>query len=240
MLAWLMIFVGGLLGSAHCVGMCGGFALALGIAGRSHTSNAIRQLMYGLGRVFTYSVFGIAAGYAGGRLTSEWQSLVNLQAMVSVAAGLLLLILGLHSAGVFRWPSSGTTSAPCLGASLFGALLRTTRLHSVFLAGVINGLLPCGLVYAFAALAASSGDIGYGALTMCLFGLGTLPVMILVGAGARLMQPSLRRRVLVVAAWCVVVTGGLSIIRGLGFVEIPGLLDAPGCPLCRETTIYLP
>jgi sulfite exporter TauE/SafE len=233
MIGWLMIVAGGLLGSAHCVGMCGGFALALGAAGRSHAANLRRQLTYGLGRVFTYSVFGVAAGYAGMRMTMEWQQWMNIQAILSVAAGLLLVAQGLEAAGVLRWRKAAPSSSPCLGPSLFGALLGATRLRSVFLAGMINGLLPCGLVYAFVALAASSGDLWRGAATMALFGLGTLPVMVLVGVGGLVLRVALRRRVLTVAAWCVALTGVLSIIRGLGFVQIPGLLDAPGCPLCH-------
>src|SRR5262245_15231585 len=115
MIGWFMIFVGGLLSSAHCVGMCGGFALALGAGGRSHAVNLLRQLVYGLGRVFTYTVFGVAAGYAGARLTADWQPLMNVQAVLSIAAGLALIALGLDAAGLLRWPRSASSSA-CLGA----------------------------------------------------------------------------------------------------------------------------
>jgi sulfite exporter TauE/SafE len=233
MIGWLMILGGGLLGSAHCVGMCGGFALALGASGRSHAVNLVRQLTYSLGRVFTYTVFGVAAGYAGGRLTSEWRQFMNIQAILSIAAGILLLTQGLKAAGVFHWPTPKSPSSPCLAPTFFGALLSATRLRSVFLAGMVNGLLPCGLVYAFVALAASSGHLWYGAATMALFGLGTLPVMTLVGAGGLFLRLALRRRILTVAAWCVALTGLLSIIRGLGFAHIPGLFEAPGCPLCQ-------
>lgn len=233
MIGWLMILGGGFLGSAHCVGMCGGFALALGAAGRSHATNLLRQLTYGLGRVFTYSFFGVTAGYAGNRLTTEWNSLVNIQAVLSIAAGLLLVIQGLEAAGAFRWRKPKSATVPCLGPTMFGALLRATRLRSVFLAGLVNGLLPCGLVYAFVALAASSGDLWRGGATMMLFGLGTLPVMTLVGAGGLLLQAALRRRFFALAAWCVVLTGMLSILRGLGFAQIPFLFDGPGCPLCH-------
>jgi sulfite exporter TauE/SafE len=85
----------------------------------------------------------------------------------------LLIIQGLISAGVLRGISWWSGSGPCLGPSFFSALLGAARLQSVFLGGVVNGLLPCGLVYAFLALAASSGNMVQGWATMALFGLGT-------------------------------------------------------------------
>jgi sulfite exporter TauE/SafE len=112
--------------------------------------------------------------------------------------------------------------------------MTTTRLQSVFLAGMVNGLLPCGLVYAYLALAASAGDFLGGGLTMALFGLGTLPVMVLLGCGGSLLRRVSRGHVLQVAAWCVVLTGVLSIVRGVGFVQLPGPLEPPGCPMCRD------
>jgi sulfite exporter TauE/SafE len=232
-IGWLMIFAGGLLGSSHCVGMCGGFALALGTRGQGCRAILRRQLVYSLGRVFTYTVFGAAAGYAGWRLTAELRTLVNLQAVLSIATGVALMLLGLAEAGVLRWckPTAGLSS--CLGPAFFAALLSATRIRSLFLAGLVNGLLPCGLVYAFLAVAASTADLWRGAATMTVFGLGTLPVMILVGLGGPLLNLASRRRITTFAAWCVLLTGVLTIVRGLGFVQLPGLLDSPGCPACQ-------
>jgi sulfite exporter TauE/SafE len=230
---WLLVFAGGLLGSSHCVGMCGGFVLALGGTGRRLGANVLRQTAYGLGRVFTYSAAGVVAGYAGWRLTAETQTLVNAQALLSIVAGLLLLTQGLSATGVLgavRGPAGGA----CLGPGLFGSLLRATRLRSVFLGGVVNGLLPCGLVYAYLALAASSGDLWRGGATMALFGLGTLPLMVLLGScGGSLLSLASRRFLLRGAAWCVVATGLLTVLRGLGY--LPGLIGTPvdGCPMCR-------
>jgi sulfite exporter TauE/SafE len=226
-----MVLVGGLLGSAHCVGMCGGFALALGSGGHGFVRTLGRQTAYGLGRVFTYSVGGAATGYAGARLSSSLTTLVNAQAILSITAGLLLIVQGLSAAGVLRLPQL-TKKGPCLGPGFFASLLRETRLRSVFLGGVINGLLPCGLVYAYLALAASSGGVGHGGLTMMLFGLGTLPMLALVGSGGQLLSLTTRRHVLTVAAWCVVLTGVISIGRG---VQAMRHVSAPEsvCPLCR-------
>jgi sulfite exporter TauE/SafE len=224
-----MIFIGGLLGSSHCVGMCGGFALALGTGSRGILANLWRQLIYGLGRVFTYAVGGAVVGYGGWRLTAELAPVVNVQATLCIVAGLVLIVQGMLAAGVFRGRKSAGAPS-CLAPSLFGSLLSTTRMHNLLLGGMINGLLPCGLVYAYLALAASAGDLWRGAGTMILFGLGTLPVLTLVGLGGTVLSLKLRHRILVVAAWCVVLTGMLSVARGLGFLQWPGLFEPLGCP----------
>jgi sulfite exporter TauE/SafE len=229
---WLMVLAGGVLGSSHCVGMCGGFALALGSHGRGFVRNLARQVVYSLGRVFTYSVGGVAAGYGGWRLASELHLLMNVQAVLSIAAGVLLIVQGLAAAGVLQWPGGFAARGPCLGAGLFAALLRETRLRSVLLGGVVNGLLPCGLVYAYLALAASAGGPLRGGLTMALFGLGTMPVLALVGCGGQVLSAAARRHVFRVAAWCVILTGVVSVARGVGALRILGAEDGPGCPLC--------
>jgi sulfite exporter TauE/SafE len=231
---WLLIFAGGLLGSSHCVGMCGGFVLALGGTNQRLTANVLRQVSYGLGRVFTYTTAGVAAGYGGWRLTAETRALVNTQALLSIVAGLLLLAQGLTAAGVLRWGQPPVRSSACLlGTSLFGPLLRATRLRSVFLGGVVNGFLPCGLVYAYLALAASSGDLWRGGATMALFGLGTMPLLVLLGScGGSLLSLAGRRRLLHGAAWCVVATGVITLLRGLEYLPWQAS-PAEACPLCR-------
>lgn len=232
MIEWLTVVAGGLLGSGHCVGMCGAFALAVGSTGRGLAANLHRQVIYGLGRVFTYTVGGVIAGYVGVRLAGELRSLVNAQALLAIVAGLLLVVQGLSSAGVLRRLPGFSGGAPCLGASLFGSLLTATRPHSLFLGGVINGLLPCGLVYAYLALAASAGGLAPAAATMALFGLGTLPVLALVGCGGQVLSGSTRLTMVRAAAWCLVLTGIVALARGalaLQFGEAP----EPPCPFCQ-------
>ena len=94
-------------------------------------------------------------------------------------------------------------------------------------------MLPCGLVYGFVALAASSGDMLLGATIMSVFGMGTAPVMMLAGCGGSLLTLATRKWLYRVAAWCVVLTGLVSIARGFGFVAIAGWPSATGCPLCH-------
>lgn len=228
----LMVFVGGLLGSSHCVGMCGGFAISIGAASPNWRVNVARQLIYSLGRIFTYSSAGAMAGYGGWRLTRSLPPLVHVQSWLALVAGVLLIIQGLIASGLWRRVLSRRIRHPCLSASLFAPFLTAPRLANVLLAGVLNGFLPCGLVYAYLALAASTENMLSGLLHMLLFGLGTLPIMVLTGCGGSLLSLARRRSVLHLAAWCVVITGGLSISRGIAFLQPPAHGAAASCPAC--------
>ena len=114
-----------------------------------------------------------------------------------------------------------------------GAFLRSGRGRDVFLAGVFTGLLPCGLVYAMLGMAASRGELLQGTLVMAAFGLGTVPAMVTLGSGAQLISPKVRERLLRLAAVCVVLTGVLTIGRGVAFWQA-GAEVAEACPLCAD------
>lgn len=236
MIEWPLIFLGGLLGSSHCVGMCGAFALSIGIGSKSVASNAGRQLWYTLGRIFTYSFAGAVAGFAGAKLTRLPVQAINLQVVLAVAAGILLIGQGLHSAGVMpRFRHTTPAARFCPGQSLFSSFLIARGWHNSFLAGVLTGFLPCGLVYAYLALAAGSGNIFQGAAIMALLGAGTAPLMILTGTGGSLLTIAARRHLLRAAAWCVVLTGALTLCRGVGWAIPPADAPANSCPLCRTS-----
>ena len=99
----------------------------------------------------------------------------------------------------------------------------------MFLAGLATGFLPCGLLYGMLANAASTSDLLTGGLTMAVFGLGTAPVMVLTGFGGSLLGVAQRRRLFQAAGWCVVITGAITLVRGIYGLQ-PGQI--PGCPLC--------
>ncbi len=228
MIELAMIFVGGLLGSAHCIGMCGGFALAIGMQGSSWSTNLARQLVYTAGRVSTYTLGGMIVGFAGWRLSQALPGSVPVQGVLSVVAGVLLVVAGLSAAGLVPWPA-GMKHAPCLLPGVLRTYLSRRRASDVFLAGVATGFLPCGLVYAFLALASASGTMWQGGLRMMLFGLGTAPVMIATGLSGSLVRLSLRRHVFRIAAWCVVAVGLVSVARG---VQVFTANEHESCPFC--------
>jgi len=234
-----LVFLGGLLGSAHCIGMCGGFAISIGIGSRGFAANVQRQSIYTAGRIFTYSFFGIFAGYAGWWIAGEasrW--MINAQATLCMVAGVLLSTQGLIALGLvprrFR-PWLGGGGSGCLAGSFVGPFLNSPRYTDVLLAGVLTGFLPCGLVYGYLALATSSASIWQGLLTMSLFGAGTAPLMILTGAGSSLLSMTMRRNLLRIAAVCVCLTGLISIARGIHFVQLSAAPEITRCLFCRDT-----
>jgi sulfite exporter TauE/SafE len=235
-----LIFLGGLLGSAHCVGMCGGFAVSIGLGSRNLAANIARQLVYTIGRIFTYSFFGIVAGYAGFWIAARSRLWINAQAALCLIAGSLLLAHGLLALGIVPrrlWQRVPGGAAVCLAGTFVGPFLTSPSLSSVLLAGVLTGFLPCGLVYGYLALATSSADIGYGLLTMCLFGAGTAPLMILAGAGSSLLSQGVRRKLMRVSAVCVALTGLISVVRGILFVQLTPATEVVRCLLC-DTPIF--
>lgn len=225
-----LIFVSGLLGSSHCVGMCGPFAMLLGSATTGWCQNIAWQLLYSAGRIFTYTTLGAMAGFGGQRLAGLKLSGINATAILAIAAGALLIYEGLVTAGVWQrlaFAKQGSGSCPTGG--LLRSMLQQQSRWGVFLAGIATGFLPCGLVYAFLLIAARSGDLLLGALVMAVFGLGTLPLMVATGTTASFISVERRMRMLTLAGWCVVIMGSLSLYRGLAFLTID---DPSACPFC--------
>lgn len=231
MLELPLVFAAGILGSGHCLGMCGPFAIALGGGAKTWRHNLGRQLLYTLGRTFTYSVFGAAAGFGSWRLTHSVSWLSHLGAWLAIVAGAFLLFQGMTAAGFI--PHRLVQHAPnCLTADFLRAMLRAPGRSGVFLAGMFTAFLPCGLVYGFLALAAASANFWMGSLIMTVFGLGTAPPMIAAGCGGSLLSGAARLRLLKIAAWCVVLTGAITIVRGVGMMEWNGPEASASCPFC--------
>lgn len=232
-----LILLAGLLGSSHCIGMCGGFAMIVGLSTPTRQRVLLRQLVYSAGRIFTYAFLGGIAGFAGHRIvgrTESWGA-INVAAVFSVLCGLFLIVQGLAAAGLRLRRRHGhtETSGPCLSGMLLGSFLRGSSLHRSFVGGVLTGLLPCGLVYGFLALAAAKADPFRGMAVMSAFGLGTVPLMVLAGLGTKLLGLVARQRLLRVAAGCVVLTGVLTVIRGAGYLRQNA--DEPvTCPFCSS------
>jgi len=235
MIEWPLILLGGVLGSSHCLGMCGPFAVMIGAGARGWKQGVTRQLIYSIGRICTYAFGGAAAGFLGLRLSRELGALGGAQGMLSILAGVLLIVQGALAAGLIRIGKSGIGGGSvCGSAKLFATFLRHPQGYHVFLAGILTGFLPCGLVYAYLSLAAATGDVWRGLAVMAVFGSGTVPVMALTGTGARLMNLALRRRMFQIAAACVILTGLLTVARGAWFVGRAGSDEAVRCPACLE------
>jgi hypothetical protein len=176
------LFLAGLAGSMHCIGMCGGFACAIGGDARGGVATLQRQLIYNLGRVTTYCFLGAVVGYLGFLLVALGgdDSVVSLvQRGLAVLSGALMVFIGLQFFGVFRFRGAVGFGGEVLSRALRD-LIKAPGFGAPLAFGVLNGFLPCPLVYAVAAQAAASGGPLPGFLTMAAFGLGTFPAMLLM------------------------------------------------------------
>jgi hypothetical protein len=223
-----------MLGSGHCVGMCGALAVTLGAAAPNTRANLSRQLAFSCGRAFTYAFLGAALGYFGAQLVASSTPLVIVQASVASVAGVALVVVGAAMTGVLprrRWKL--LTTVPCSAAIGMKTMLSAPGLTGAALAGVFTGFIPCGLVYAFLLRAVTSGGPGQGALAMAVFGAGTAPLLMLTGVGASTLGAGRRARLMRLAAWCVVATGIIAIVRGALQLSNNSQASA-SCPFCTH------
>lgn len=182
-----MAFMAGLLGSAHCIGMCGGLVSALSLTADGRNSGPSFHILYNLGRTLTYSLIGFLVGWLGSAMVVQ-SSLQDVTRILLIGSDLFIILIGLGSAGLFAkfnlmnleigGPISGMTKA-------VKGLRKLPPTLSAFPLGLLFGFLPCGLVYAMALTAVQSADSVTGALTMAAFGLGTIPALFLVGSAAQ-------------------------------------------------------
>ena len=201
-------FMLGLAGSLHCAGMCGPLALALPHPGGGASGFVASRLAYNAGRIVTYSLMGLLFGLLGKSL-----ALVGIQRWLSIGAGSLILLGLLFSTRL----GAGTpvVRAVLRLKSTFGRLLQRRTLGSLGLLGLLNGLLPCGLVYAAGAGAAATGGLLTAMEYMALFGLGTLPLMLGIGLSGRAMPVLFRSRLQQLVPASVALVAVLLILRGL-------------------------
>lgn len=220
---YLLIFLAGFAGSFHCIGMCGGFACALGTGQAERVSAIKRQLLYNLGRLTTYAFIGALAGSMGQVLcTSAGVTntvldgpLSTSQQLLAIASGGLMLLMALQ---FFGFPRLHRVAAGFGGGAFvsgFRALLAAPGLAAPLAFGVFNGFLPCPLVYAFAAQATASAHGFSGMLTMIAFGLGTFPAMLMMGGVSRAIGPAWRHRGVRLAGGFILVLGLITLGRGL-------------------------
>ena len=221
---YLVVFAAGFAGSFHCVGMCGGFACALGRDPRGRGASVLRHLLYNSGRLTTYCFLGALAGALGQVVCTQQGLTVMLlsgsvdaaKRVLAVVAGLLMIAMALQFFGLLQ---AFHRLAVGFGGSTFAMSLRSllaTRSRAAPVAfGVFNGFLPCPLVYAFAAEAASTGRALPGLLTMAAFGLGTFPALLLVGGIGRLLAPAWRQRGVWLAGTCILLLGVITLGRGI-------------------------
>jgi len=201
-------FLLGFVGSLHCAGMCGPLALALPATGNSTPAYVLGRFAYNAGRIITYCLLGIVFGLVGQTLL-----LAGLQRWVSIALGVALL-LALFASRRLALARPVTAVVNQLKAAM-SVLLRRRSLAGLAVLGLLNGLLPCGLVYVACAGAAATGGILEGASYMAAFGVGTVPMMLAISLSGNLVPTSLRLKLVKTIPVCVFLLASLLILRGM-------------------------
>lgn len=218
-------FILGVTGSLHCIGMCGPLSLAIPTQHLSKPARFFALFIYQIGRILTYSFLGALIGLAG---RGFWRS--GYQQWFSIVLGILILILA-SLYFLFR----RNIKVPFLNKwyrfvqKMIMRILqkRSNPLAFLFL-GMANGLLPCGMVYVASAAALTYGQIITSMSFMSAFGAGTLPAMLLIGLGGRLISLPARTMIKKAIPVFIAATGVLLILRGMNL----------GIPFISPTEIF--
>jgi hypothetical protein len=219
---YLAVFLIGLLGGTHCVGMCGGIVSALTVNTVRMPGESRREwplhLAYNIGRISSYTLAGAAMG-AIGTVGMLFNDILPIQLGLYVAANLMLIALGLYLTGFTR----ALSGVEQLGHRLWARIQPLTRrflpartVAQALPLGLLWGFLPCGLVYSVLATALVTGAAERGAMLMLAFGLGTLPNLLLAGLLLKRLKDVVRNRA--------VRTGSGLVVLAFG---VYGLVTAP-------------
>lgn len=202
----------GLVGSLHCIGMCGPIAIALPNTPGTRLKYTLGRIAYNIGRTMTYALLGLACGFVGQTIMVG-----DYQQGLSIALGILIL-LAVFTPSTYTTKLVGNTGHSRLFAglkSLWGRMFGRNSVSALFVVGILNGFLPCGLVYLALAGSIATGAPVKGAIYMALFGIGTLPVMMAISLLGTLVGVKFKqnlRRLLPAAA---VLLAVLFILRGM-------------------------
>ena len=210
----------GLLGTGHCIGMCGPLVVAL----PGQTGRFSAHLAYHAGRLITYAVIGAAMGAAGSGLIHLASAVggnpllwvTRVQVGISLLAGLFLLFFGLSRLGFVAEPQWLAIAMPNRMPGWRRLMSRAAAQRSnldLFLMGLILGGLPCGLSYAAFAKALSGAQMLSGAAMALIFGLGTLPGLLAVGAGAALFLNRFRQQADILAGLIMIGMAAMLLVR---------------------------
>jgi sulfite exporter TauE/SafE len=208
----------------HCIGMCGGIVVAYSSSKIDQTSSWHRQtlshLSYNFGRVTTYTILGAMFGLVGKAIAFT----PTTKGVLFVLTGILMIMAGASLLGNFSFLNSAEVSISKQGwfRETFKKLIHDPSLSSFYLLGMLNGIIPCGLVYSFAIFAASTASPLWGAVVMATFGLATIPALFFLGTITKFLQRgSLRGTMMKLAAMLVVFYGLFTLYKGYKFIAHP-------------------
>lgn len=209
----LTAFILGITYSPHCAGMCGPIALAFPLQNNKAFFKFMAILFYSLGRITTYGLLGFIFGFFGKGI-----QLAGFQQIVSVILGIIIILITIFP-GIYKGNNfvSGTISKFGNKISFsFAKIMGLDKQGTYFIIGLLNGLLPCGLVYLALAASLLSGNVLDGLLYMVFFGLGTVPVLALIILFKSSFQFFYQKKLKKIIPVISIIIGLLFIFRGLG------------------------
>ena len=219
---WIVAFSLGLIGSLHCVGMCGPLAIVFCTGENNTPSQTIKSaLFYNLGRTFTYSILGLLFGFLGSFLM-----VTNLQKTVSIILGILLIVSFIFNINIDQ-SINGSTIIKKYHSSVrkfISQMMAKSKEYHPFQLGMANGLLPCGLVYLALAGAIATGSVINGIMFMALFGLGTLPMLFALVVSIGMFPKRIRNLFRPILPYVSLAFGLFLIYRGMA-IDMPAELN---------------
>lgn len=202
----------GLISSFHCVGMCGPIALALPVHRGTRTQQVAGVIAYNAGRALTYALFGMVIGTLGASMA--WLGVLRYASM-GVGVAMLAYVL---------WPAwlEDRLRMPAFWQQMVGRLrqkmgfyLKRHDLPAMVLLGMLNGAIPCGMVYMALLSSVATGSVWGGGGFMMLFGLGTMPAMLALGIARQQLTPAVRMRIRKLTPVLLAVAGIWLLARGV-------------------------
>ncbi len=206
-------FIFGLISSLHCIGMCGPIAMMLPVDHNNPTRKALQVMTYHIGRLTAYALLGLAFGMLGKGLY-----LAGLQQQVSIGVGIMMIVIALVPERIFAKYNFSKPVYKLISnlKSILGKQFKKKSFDALFTIGFLNGLLPCGLVYAALFGAIAMQNVALGMTYMILYGLGTVPMLSLIVYTSGLLSMPMRNKLQKGIPVVMVCLGVLFIIRGMG------------------------
>lgn len=213
-----LAFTMGLMSSFHCISMCGPISLALPIHGQTKLKQFSGLLIYNIGRAFTYSFFGIIIGSVGSVI--GWIGYLRYLSIFSGVFILLYVVCPSRFSRVLSMPGFWHKMVQNLKKGM-AAMLKSKTMAGWLTLGLLNGLIPCGLVYLALISSVATGSAWNGGIFMLIFGLGTLPAMMAVGFSRNLISPAIRSKIRKFSPIVLALAGILLVTRGM-LIAYPG------------------
>ena len=198
----------GLAGSLHCIGMCGPLVLLFPLNGTSKMFGLFNSLIYQLGRVFIYVLLGLLFG-----AVFQIIDLKYFERYFSIGIGIVFFVLWVREVSMKIKTSQNSLHSIIL--NLFGKVMQSKSYFGMFLGGMMNGLLPCGLVYGALLAAFGTGSTQGSMIFMLGFGLATIPSMILLSFFKNTLTINFRQKLSKMLPWWLFILGIWFLLRGL-------------------------